>query len=161
MRKSILFAGGHGNLNTGSNGDIGWGKSNFLIRSRELFVDKGLFVSVRYVDPHRKSDRGMLYGFRISVEEAWDIAIVGSYLRKQAPVSVWPGGTDRGSTSAANAAIRIIQGGVDGLVLTSSVTRRNGGGDNLLDMALEDIKIAPYKDVYKLVSKMQARKSSR
>jgi len=137
----ILFAGGHGNLNIGRNGEIGWGRANFLIRSRELFVDKDFLVTVVDAPSDRKSNRGMLFGFRTSVEHARDIAVVVSYLRKRAPVPVWLVGTSRGSTSAANAAIRITQAGADGVVLTSSVTRRNDAGGNLLDMALEKIKI--------------------
>lgn len=137
----ILFAGGHGNLDLRNNGDIGWGKSNFLVRSRELFADNGFLVALVDAPSDRKTHRGMLGGFRTSTEHAQDIAGVICYLREQAPVPVWLVGTSRGSTSAANAAIRITQGGMEGLVLTSGITRWDERGDNLLDMLLEDIKI--------------------
>lgn len=137
----ILFAGGHGNLDLRNNGDIGWGNSNFLVRSRELFADNGFLVALVDAPSDRKTNRGMLDGFRTSAEHAQDIVRVIIYLREQAPVPVWLVGTSRGSTSAANAAIRITQGGVEGLVLTSGITRWNERGDNLLDMPLEDIRI--------------------
>jgi pimeloyl-ACP methyl ester carboxylesterase len=137
----ILCAGGHGNLDMRNNGDIRWGKGNFLVRSREFFVDNGFLVALVDAPSDRKNHRGMLDGFRSSVEHARDIAEVINYLRKKAPVPVWLVGTSRGSTSAANAAIRITRGGPDGLVLTSGLTRWNDKGGNLLDMALEELRM--------------------
>jgi pimeloyl-ACP methyl ester carboxylesterase len=137
----ILFAGGHGNLAISDDGGIGWGQNNFLVRSRNLFVDRGFVVALMDAPLNRKHERGMSYGFRASPEHAQDIRKIISYLRKQFPGPVWLVGTSRGSASAANAAIRITQDGPDGLVLTSSITRRNEKGDNLLDMALEDIRV--------------------
>jgi hypothetical protein len=34
---AILFAGGHGGLHLGPDGSIGWGRKNFLVRSRARF----------------------------------------------------------------------------------------------------------------------------
>ena len=42
----ILFAGGHGGLQIFPNGSFNWGDGNFLMRSRQLFVDQGLLVIV-------------------------------------------------------------------------------------------------------------------
>src|SRR5262245_14240888 len=42
----ILFAGGHGGLQIQSDGKIKWGAGNFLVRTRERFVDQGLMVAV-------------------------------------------------------------------------------------------------------------------
>ncbi|MEK6592031.1 MAG: alpha/beta hydrolase, partial [Pseudomonadota bacterium] len=42
----ILFAGGHGGLQIDEAGNIGWGKSNFLVRSRQLFAGQELLVAV-------------------------------------------------------------------------------------------------------------------
>jgi hypothetical protein len=39
---AILFAGGHGGLQISADGALGWGRGNFLIRSRDLFVGRGL-----------------------------------------------------------------------------------------------------------------------
>lgn len=165
----ILFAGGHGNLDISNNGDISWGKSNFLVRSRDLFIYHGFLVALVDAPSDRKNERGMLYGFRTSPEHAQDIGAIISYLRKQFPVPVWLVGTSRGVASAANAAIRITQGGPDGLVLTSSVSRWNEKGDNLLDMALEDIgvpalvvhhkddrcRVTPYRGVRDIMKKLK------
>jgi hypothetical protein len=37
----ILFAGGHGRLNL-TPGDIGWGRGNFLVRTRRMFAEQGI-----------------------------------------------------------------------------------------------------------------------
>src|SRR4030042_6095363 len=42
----ILFAGGHGGLQILPNGRFKWGEQNFLVRTRQLFVKKGLSVTV-------------------------------------------------------------------------------------------------------------------
>ena len=34
----ILLAGGHGGLDISQTGSFGWGKGNFLVRTRQLFV---------------------------------------------------------------------------------------------------------------------------
>ncbi len=42
----VLIAGGDGGLQLASDGSMKWGKGNFLIRSRQLFVDRGLMVAI-------------------------------------------------------------------------------------------------------------------
>ena len=42
----ILLAGGHGGLQLFQNGSFKWGEGNFLVRSRQLFADKGLMAVV-------------------------------------------------------------------------------------------------------------------
>lgn len=59
--------------------------------------------------------------FRVSPAHADDIGAVAAYLKKQAAVPVWLVGTSTGSFSAAGGAI--ASKGIDGLVLTSTVTR--------------------------------------
>ena len=54
---------------------------------------------------------------------------------------MWLVGTSRGSTSAANAADNIPDGGPDGLVLTSSVGVSSKHGGNVLDFDLASITI--------------------
>jgi pimeloyl-ACP methyl ester carboxylesterase len=61
--------------------------------------------------------------FRISEEHAQDIEAVVNYLKKEATNNpVWLVGTSLGTFSASNCAIRIKEG-INGLILTSSVTR--------------------------------------
>ena len=42
----VLLAGGHGGLQIFPNGSFKWGEGNFLVRSRQLFGDKGLMTVV-------------------------------------------------------------------------------------------------------------------
>ncbi|EHP38036.1 hypothetical protein OR16_39399, partial [Cupriavidus basilensis OR16] len=67
----ILYAGGHGGLNIYPNGSVGWGAGNFLVRSRQLFVDNGFAVAV--IDaPSDRLSWPYLTGFRLSPEHAED-----------------------------------------------------------------------------------------
>lgn len=117
----ILFPGGHGGLQLSPDGSMRWGKGNFLVRSRRLFADQGLFVAV--VDaPSDHQSPPFLRGFRQTPEHAADIRAVIAWVRTQAKVPVWLVGTSRGTQSAAYAAIELAgPGGPDGLVLTSTI----------------------------------------
>ena len=43
---AIFFTGGNGHLQNSAQGEIGQGKGNFLMRTRQLFADPGLLVVV-------------------------------------------------------------------------------------------------------------------
>lgn len=126
----LLFNGGPGNIRI-------WGESatplaeryargNFLLRTRAMFAAHGLRVGAIDV-PYSMRDRGMTAVFRRSPEHAQDIAAAVAALRGPEKLPVWLVGTSMGTVSAASAAIALGEG-VDGLVLTSSITRpiRNG-----------------------------------
>ncbi len=133
----ILFAGGHGGLRINDGGGFGWGSGNFLVRSRQLFVDRGLAVAV--VDT--PSDRPNLSGFRETAEHAADIKAVIGWLRENIKVPVWLVGTSRGTQSAAAVATQIEDGsGPDGIVLTATILadRRSTA---VPEMRLEALKI--------------------
>jgi predicted dienelactone hydrolase len=115
----ILFAGGHGGLGLKSATDMTWGKGNFLVRSREKFASLGLMVAV--IDAPSDNQGGMKATFRFSSEHAADIGAVAAHLKKEANVPVWTVGTSMGTWSAATGAMGAKD--VDGLVLTSTVTR--------------------------------------
>lgn len=119
----ILFAGGHGGLQIGPGGELGWGEGNFLIRSRQHFVDAGLLTVI--VDaPSDRQQRPFLAGFRQGPAHAADIAAVIAWVRRQAAVPVWLVGTSRGTQSAVAVATRLTPAeGPDGLVLTASILR--------------------------------------
>ncbi len=79
----ILFAGGKGDLQLSGppeNPSIGWGKNNFLIRTREDFANHGLMVAVVDAPSDRKGKEGMLWGFRTSNEHLKDMEAVIAYL---------------------------------------------------------------------------------
>ncbi len=117
----ILFAGGHGGLQIASDGSFGWGKGNFLVRSRQLFADQGLLTIV--VDaPSDRQSNPFLTGFRQTSDHAVDIKAVIAWVRQRAKIPVWLVGTSRGTQSAAYVGVELNNTeGPDGLVLTSSI----------------------------------------
>jgi len=141
----ILFAGGKGALDLSSNASssaptIGWGKNNFLVRSRDLFAKHGFMVAVVDAPSDKQSRRGMLGGFRNSKEHVNDIDYVIRDLRARANVPVWLIGTRRGTESSTNIAIHSLQK-PNGLVLTSSITVENDNGTPLTEMNLEKVTV--------------------
>jgi pimeloyl-ACP methyl ester carboxylesterase len=76
---------------------------------------------VAVVDAPSDRQGGMNAIFRMSGAHAGDISALAGYLKKQANIPVWLVGTSMGTFSAAGGAIAARD--VDGLVLTSTVTR--------------------------------------
>jgi hypothetical protein len=77
----VLLAGGHGGLQIALDGSFKWGTGNFLIRSRQMFVDQGLAVAVidapadRQGPPYRN-------GFRQTPEHVQDLMAVIAWLHR-------------------------------------------------------------------------------
>ena len=141
----ILFAGGHGALGLKAPPTMKWGKGNFLVRTRDQFAahihGRGDRRAVRRQD-------GMNAIFRMGKAHADDIDAVAGYLKKQAAVPVWVVGTSMGTFSAARGAIGTKD--VDGLVLTSSITRsrsRTGRSRQAIRMPLPACRCrrSPYR----------------
>jgi hypothetical protein len=83
----VLFAGGHGGLLIAADGRFQWGAGNFLVRSRQRFVDRDLAVAI--VDaPSDRQDTPFLSGFRQTREHATDIKAVIAWLREHVGVPV-------------------------------------------------------------------------
>lgn len=137
----ILFAGGHGGLMLTPQGDMGWGKGNFLVRTRAMFAQQGLLVAV--IDaPSDHQAPPYLSGFRQTREHATDVKAVIAWLKKEANVPVWLVGTSRGTQSAASLAttLPLAEGGPDGIVLTSSILT-DPRGRPVPDMPIDRIKV--------------------
>jgi len=137
----ILFGGGHGNLNLSVlNGvpSIKWGKKNFLVRMRKEFVQNGFTVAVIDAPSDRKSEKGMIGGFRTSPLHVEDIDHVVAFLRRRKDIPVWLIGTSRGTESTAYAAIYSKQSPA-GAILTSSMAEENAKGIPVTQMSLEKI----------------------
>jgi alpha-beta hydrolase superfamily lysophospholipase len=135
----VLFAGGRGRvgLERGRPGPRG---TNFLVRNRARFAERGLLVALLDVPSDRAAEA--LVGFRTSAEHADDVRAMIAALRAEAPVAVWLIGTSMGSVSAANAAARLTAGGPDGVVLTSSVMGQSREmGESLQQVALDTIRV--------------------
>ncbi|MGE5514031.1 MAG: alpha/beta hydrolase [Bacteroidota bacterium] len=119
----ILFAGGHGALGLKSASSMAWGAANFLVRTRGTFAAHNLMVAVVDVPSDQRS--GMNAIFRMSGAHAADIGAVAEYLKKEKNVPVWLVGTSMGTFSAAGGVIGAK--GIDGLALTSTITRSKQG----------------------------------
>lgn len=118
----ILLAGGHGKLDLSSSfGSVkfGWGKTNNLVRTRDLYANQGFLVATMDAPPNKKKMSAI---WRMSDKHAEDINAVARYLKEKAAAPVWVIGTSMGSFSAANAGIR-LSNSIDGIVLTSSITK--------------------------------------
>lgn len=141
----ILFAGGKGALNLGKGlfggVNIGWGKKNFLIRTREDLARHGLMVASVDAPSDMQGKKGMLGGFRSGEQHVSDIDAVIARLRGIADVPVWLVGTSRGTESATNIAINSQQH-PHGLVLTSSMTESDHKGRSVLFFDLSAIRVA-------------------
>lgn len=136
----VLYAGGHGGLKISDSGEFGWGKGNFLVRSRALFAEQGFAVAV--VDA--PSDRDDLKAFRQTPQHLEDARAVIAWLREQTRAPIWLIGTSRGTLSAAFIATQLprAEGGADGVVLTASVLAgKEGRTRPVPDMPLERISI--------------------
>jgi len=118
IASAVLFQGGSGNIGMFPNGSMR--VENFLSGGARRFADNGISVAIVDVP----SDRRSLDGFRDTPEHAQDAAAVIAFLRRQSDLPVWAIGTSNGSLSAATAAALLKERGPDGIVLTSSVTRK-------------------------------------
>ena len=136
----MLYAGGHGGLRIALDGSFGWGRGNFLVRSRQRFAQNGLAVAV--VDaPSDRQEAPYFEGFRQSSESAADARALIAWLRARTKRPVWVVGTSAGTESAAFIAHALAPGdGADGVVLTASILR-DRRGRSILDMPLERISL--------------------
>src|ERR1700682_6237218 len=115
----ILFAGGDGALGLKSASSMKRLAENFLVRTPDKVAANNFMVAV--VDAPSDRQQGMNAIFRVSGAHVGDIGAVAAYLKKQAGAPVWLVGTSMGTFSAAAGAIAAKD--IDGLVLTSTVTR--------------------------------------
>lgn len=121
---AILFNGGDGKVGLLSRG-IPMPGANFLVRTRQLFVDRGVAAAVIDIP----SDvGGMPDGFRSSQRHADDVANLLGDLNARFPgARVFLVGTSRGTVSAAYAGAALSDR-IAGVVLSSSVFNASRGG---------------------------------
>lgn len=134
---AILFNGGDGKVGLLSRG-IPMPGANFLVRTRQLFVDQGVAAAAIDIP----SDvGGMPDGFRISRRHADDVANLLSDLNARFPgARVFLVGTSRGTVSAAYAGAALSDR-LAGVVLTSSVFNASrGGGQGLAGFDYQSIR---------------------
>ena len=134
----ILFAGGKGKIKLDNGGYES--NDNFLVRSRQLFLDKGFATILIDAPSDRQDNIGMLKGFRNSQEHVKDIEVVIDYIRTINSKPIWLIGTSRGTESAAYAAVH-LNNKINGVVLTSSISKTNKKGTSVTDLALDRITV--------------------
>ncbi len=137
----ILFAGGDGGLTLQADGRIPKLAGNFLVRSRQLFVEQGLTAVVIDAPSDRQSPP-FLSGYRQTDEHVADVKAVIAWLRQQSKIPVWLIGTSRGTQSVGHIATRLPrdEGGPDGIVLTATVLN-DPRSRAVPEMALDRIRI--------------------
>ena len=117
----LLLIGGHGGMQITPEGKWKWGGGNFLMRSRQLFVDQGVAVGI--VDaPSDRQQPPFLDFFRNTSAHVTDLKAVIAAARARSSAPVWLVGTSRGTESVAYAATQ-LQGAdaPDGIVLSSTI----------------------------------------
>jgi dienelactone hydrolase len=118
----ILLAGGHGNLNIGADGKLGWGAGNQVVRTRADYAKAGFVAVVPDIASDLKEGEGGKSRYRWSAEHAADIGAVIKYARTLAqPVHIVA--TSRGALSAGKAAATLKSGATrpDAVVITSGM----------------------------------------
>jgi hypothetical protein len=117
----ILLAGGHGKLDLGVDGRIGWGAGNQLVRTRAGYAQAGFVTAVPDIAPDLKTPGGVVNYYRINAPHAQDIGALVTHLRAhKSPVVVV--GTSRGAISAANAVAKLSGAArPDAMVLTAAM----------------------------------------
>ena len=126
----MLLPGGHGNINLDSQGHIGWGEDDFVIRTRWHYFDHGIATIVPDVAFDHKPPVS-LAGFRTSELHADDLHALSEQLHGMAP-KVWIVAYDTGATSALNAIARGKVDSIAGLVLISPVLEQPDPDSTLL-----------------------------
>lgn len=124
----VLFAGAHGGLQIYPNGSQRFGEGNFLVRTRQLLIERGLTVVIVDAPSDRQRPPFLAGGFRQRPEHAADVKAVIAWVRATAKVPVWLVGTSRGTESVAYVTTE-LQGteAPDGIVLTSTIVTDDRG----------------------------------
>lgn len=134
---AILFSGGAGTVRLLEHG-IPQPGSNFLVRTRSLFVARGVAVAV--IDTPSEMRGGMSDAYRMSERHTADVALVADDLQKQFPGKpLFLVGTSRGTVSAAYAGA-VLSPRLAGIVLTSSLFNTSREGAGLAGFDFEKIK---------------------
>jgi len=111
-----------------------------LVRSRQLFIDRG-FTTILIDAPSDRQDKlGMFKGFRNSPEHVQDIELVINHIKSLNNKPIWLIGTSRGTESVAYAAVH-LNDKIDGVILTSSISKTNNKGTSVAYLPLDRITV--------------------
>lgn len=170
---AVLFPGSGGLIRLRQEkGEIRFGPNNFLVRSRDEFVKRGVVAVIVDAPSDYQSGGGMSDDFRLGTDHFTDISAVIIDIAKRFPgPPIFLIGTSRGTISAAALGTR-FGSQLAGVVLTSTVFRQSSGragesGRGLSRFDFETIKIpvlfvhhvsdqcgvTPYGDAARLANK--------
>jgi hypothetical protein len=132
----ILIAGGHGKLDIGPDGRLGWGGPNQLVRTRAAYARSGFATLVPDIAPDLKTPTGVVERYRFSPPHGQDIGALVRYMRGLKPPVVLIA-TSRGAVSAG-AALAQASGATrpDALVLTAPMLVSVGDRSPHFQMAI-------------------------
>lgn len=119
---ALLFAGGGGHVRLRTEeGQIAFGRGNFLPRSRNEFVRNQILPVLVDAPTDQQGEGGISDEFRRSAEHALDVRAVLAELAKRHPgLPVFLVGTSRSTISIVNLAAA-LHGEIAGVVLSSSL----------------------------------------
>lgn len=128
----ILLVGGHGQMDISANGDIKWGRSNQLVRTRGQYLKQGFAVLVPDIARDWKGEKNPVNGYRWHPRYGADLGALVAYLRTIAePVIVV--GTSRAAVSAG-VMLLVTEGKQrpDFVVLTAAMLMPSGNQPSFL-----------------------------
>ncbi|MEK9724117.1 MAG: hypothetical protein VW405_11640 [Rhodospirillaceae bacterium] len=132
---AILFMGGNGKMRLWRG--RGARNRNFLVRSRQLFADRGIFTVTVDVASDQRTDG--LIDIRDGADHRKDIAAVADWIRDRTRVPLWLVGTSRGTVSVAHlAGVLPVDGAVFSATVTEPSSRRAA---NVHDANLDRIRV--------------------
>ncbi|MBS0529141.1 MAG: alpha/beta hydrolase [Proteobacteria bacterium] len=158
-----MLPGGAGDIGIGPDGRLEHGH-NFLVRSRDLWVQRGFAVLI----PDTVDGIRNLRGKRSTPQYATVVAALVASAHAQAAVPVVLMGTSQGSIAAVNGAAHLRRGEIAALVLTESVSRLGGSHETVFSAHPDRInvpvlivansddrcKVAPPQDAPKIAAAM-------
>ena len=123
---ALLFPGSGGFIGLRREaGLIKHDSENFLVRSRDEFVKRGIVAAIIEAASDSQNAVGMSNETRLSDEHAADIgAVIGDLARRFPGIPSYLIGTSRGTVSAAAVGARNFPT-ISGVVLTATVLRKN------------------------------------
>jgi pimeloyl-ACP methyl ester carboxylesterase len=131
----VMFAGGAGDIGIKRNGEIEHA-NNFVVRTRQLWTDKGYGVVLVDAIGHRS-----LRGQRSTQAYADVTTQIVTFAHAQANAPVWILGTSQGAIAAMNAASHSERVQVAGVILTESVSVKGGSHETVFDAHPELVRV--------------------
>ena len=143
---AILFPGSGGFIRIRREEEkIKFDDENFLVRSRDEFVNRGVVTAVVDAPSDQQRNWGMTDAFRKSDQHFTDISSVATDLGKRFPsLPLFLIGTSRGAVSAAALGARFGPR-IAGVVLTASMFRPAGRRSNTPGSGLRDFDFSTIK----------------